>query len=65
MDDIESMFDSYDFDCLVGLLSRFYLLSFLNQSRLSLVPTKCSDANNRMLMRCWVLQYDLEVDNEQ
>jgi len=64
-DDIGTMFEWYHSDRLVGSFFRFYLRSFLNHSRFSLVPLNVAMQTIECWMKCWVLLYDLEVDNEQ
>jgi len=55
MDDMEMKLDWCHSDRIIGLLVRFYLLSLLNHSPFSLVPSKYRDATNRMLMRRCIL----------
>jgi len=52
-------------DCLARLLFLVSPLSFLNHSSFSLVLLNVTIQTVECWMICWVLQYDLEVDNEQ
>ena len=53
------------FNCLARLLFLVYLLLFLNHSSFSLVLLNVAMQTVECWMRCWVLSYDLKVDNEQ